>query len=80
MPRGYLKEKEYRKSDIRAYISELMRSQKIRQHHIADALNLTQGRVSQKLDACDFDVDELLTIFKLLDADPDKVGKLLTFK
>lgn len=80
MARGYLKDKEYRMADIRAYILELMKEKKVRQWQIAVALDMTQARVSQKLDACDFNISELLTIFELLGADKEKVGRLFTIK
>ena len=80
MPRGFLRDREYRKADISSYILELMHKKKVRQYHLAAALNITQGRVSQKLETCDFDVGELIIIFQLLDAEPEKVGKLLVLK
>lgn len=76
MPRGYLKEKEYRMTDIRNYISNLMREKKVRQYQLAELLGISPGRMSQKLEACDFDIAELLIIFQRLDADEEKVGKL----
>lgn len=80
MARGYLKAKEYRMTDIRNYILGLMKEKKIRQYRLADAIGVEQPAFSKKLDKCDFNIEELLIIFKILEADQDKVGRLFILK
>lgn len=76
MARGYLKEREYRITDIRKYIRERMFVEEVTQLDIARAINVDPSTVSRKFKKMDFNIEELLIIFKLLKADEDKVGRL----
>lgn len=80
MARGYLKDIEYRKTDISTYIIKLMRREHQTQTSIARRMNKTQSWMSKKLSNCDFEIDELLEIFKALNAESEEVGKLFTFR
>lgn len=76
MARGYLKEKEYRLTDIKEYIRERMFVKKINQRDIARAIGVDPSTIVRRFKKMDFTIEELLIIFKLLDADQDKVGRL----
>ena len=77
MPRGYLKDSDYIAKDISNYIRALMREQKISQAKIAEAIDVTQGRVSQKLDSADITLKEFITICSQVKADPEKITNLI---
>lgn len=79
MARGYLKDIEYRTTDISDYILKLIRRNHTKQKEVARMLNITEGRMSQKLKDGAFTTVELLKIFKALDADREEVAKLFTF-
>ena len=80
MARGYLKEFEYRETDIANYIVCLMRREHKTQKIVASKIGTTQPYFSHKLKNASFTTHELLTIFKLLNADSEVVGKLFTFE
>lgn len=78
MARGYLKEKEYRLTDIKKYFRSLMYQESITQKDIARAIGSDPSTVCRKFKSMDFNLGELLIILRLLKADQDKVAKLLT--
>lgn len=77
MARGYLNDVRYRKTDIVKYIEKLMIEKHMNQADVAERLGKTQSWMSKKMSHCGFYVGELIEIFKVLDADPEKVGNLL---
>jgi len=79
MAKGYLKEVEYRQTDICFYIRKLLKANKKHQSDLADLLGVTDARMTQKFNECSFTTHDLLTIFKYLNADQESVGKLFTF-
>ena len=76
MARGFLKDKEYRLTDISEYIRKRMRLTHTTQKDLATALGKSQSRISIQLKNGDFTIEELLIIFKMVEADADKVGRL----
>lgn len=76
MPRGYLKQKEYRIQDICDYLKKLMKEKGLSQAELGRRMNLSQSEISKMLSGR-MSLKELLTILSYLDADPTKIGKLI---
>lgn len=76
MPRGYLKQKEYRVQDICDYLKKLMKEKGLSQAELGRRMNLSQSEISKMLSGR-MSLKELLTILSYLDADPTKIGKLI---
>lgn len=77
MPRVTLNETHNRKEDIRKYISQLMTAKDMNQEELAKKLGKTQSWMSKKMMHCGFYVGELIEIFRILEADPTEVGRLI---
>lgn len=76
MPRGYLKQKDYRVQDICDYLKKLMKEKGLSQAELGRRMNLSQSEISKMLSGR-MSLKELLTILSYLDADPTKIGKLI---
>lgn len=80
MARVSLNDTHNRKADICKYISQLMVAKGLNQEDLAHKMGKTQSWMSKKMTHCGFYVGELLEIFKVLEADPAEVGKLMVIK
>ncbi len=70
---------ENAKAELYFFIKRQMDEQEIRQEDVARVLHITQSGYSVALHRMSFDTDQLIRILHLLKADPETVGKLLTF-
>lgn len=76
MARGYLKDKEYRMTDIAEFIERNRKREKLSQEEVASRMGHTQSWYSKKLKDCSWDVAELLEPFKIVKAEAEMVGRL----
>lgn len=77
MPRVQIKRKEYKASDLTAYIVNTMYEKKIRQSKLAEALHISQQAVSYKIKTAGFDYKELLTVFECLRVPDEDILKIM---
>lgn len=77
MARVSLNDTHNRKADICKYISQLMVAKGLNQEDLAHKMGKTQSWMSKKMMHCGFYVGELIDIFKILEADPNEVGRLI---
>ena len=68
---------EYVLADLSSYILGAMRTKKINQSEMAEALNMTQGNLSQKLKKNTLTARDLVIIFDKLGTPAEKVGEIL---
>ena len=80
MARGFLRENIGRREEIVTYINQLMVKRNWTQADLAKRLGMTQGMLSKRLSNFNFYLSELIEIFGLLGAEPDRVGKLMILK
>lgn len=76
MARGFLKEKEYRMTDIEEFIRKQMKVTKQDQLTVARKMGHTQSWFSKKLCKGTWEMSELLDLFKIIQAEADMVGRL----
>lgn len=80
MAKVSLNEVHNRKKSICNYISRLMTEKDMTQADVAARLGKTQSWMSKKMMHCGFYAGELIELFKVLDADPTEVGKILVIE
>ena len=80
MARGYLSDSSSRKEEIITYIEELMVRKHMTQGTLARRIGKSQSSLSKKFVNQSFNLGELIEIFGILDAEPEKVGKLMILK
>lgn len=62
---------------LREFILGRMSAQHIKQQYVAEKLFITQPTVCYKLKTMTFDVSELMTLFEILEVEPDEVSRLM---
>ena len=77
MPRVAIKKKDYKQSDLSAYIVGRMYAMKIRQADMAEELNISQPAFCNRLANGYFTYKDMLTIFKKLRTTDDEILKLM---
>lgn len=77
MPRIRENWEKYLKKDLTEYIHGRMKAEGVRQEDLAEEMNLSQARLSQKIKNSDFKVSELTIIFRRLHTPNEKVLQLL---
>lgn len=78
MPRGYLKEKEYKTKDLETYVFAKSKIERISISKLSDLLGCSRSTFYRKLSEGSFTFTELLEIFKALKATGEEILKLLT--
>lgn len=66
MARGYLKEKDYIRSDFKVYIQRTMRVLGYTQEQMAEKLGITRQTFAERLENGTLTYNDLLTIFDTL--------------
>lgn len=77
MPRGFLKEKEYRVNDFTIYLLGEMSLQGISQEQMAQKLGITQQAFSYKKKHRSFSHKDIITIFDYLKTPDAKILQLM---
>lgn len=77
MPRVTIKKKDYKLSDLSAYIAGKMYAMQIRQADMAGELNISQPAFCKRLAKGLFTYEEMLTILKRVEATDDEILKLM---
>lgn len=77
MPRGYLKEKEYKTKDLELFIFTKSKEKKISIKALADLLGCSRSTFYRKLNEGSFTFTELLEMFKALKVTGEEITKLL---
>ncbi|MFG6369276.1 MAG: hypothetical protein K1W16_12790 [Lachnospiraceae bacterium] len=77
MPRVVIKKKDYKQSDLSAYIVGRMYTLQIKQADMARELNITQPAFCNRLARGYFTYKDLLTIFKKLGATEEEIVRLM---
>ncbi len=77
MPRVAIKKKDYKQSDLSAYIGSRMYAMQIRQVDMAEELNISQPAFCNRLANGHFTYKDMLTIFKKLGTTDEEILKLM---
>lgn len=77
MPKGYLRDREYKASFLGRYIFSEMREQKYTQEQMAQRLGMQRQTFSRKCREGELTAYELITVFQELKTDAETIGKLL---
>ena len=77
MPRIELKKKDYLLEDLSDYIRNEARRKGITLEDIAEELGCKKANVSYLLKNHSFSVEQIVTIFKVLEVEPEKIGRML---
>lgn len=78
MPRGYLKEKEYKADDLKKFIYHKAKDNNVTIKTLAELVGCARGTFYKKLEEGSLTYKDLLQVFKALKATGDEITKLLT--
>lgn len=78
MPRILFGATERKKEIFKAWIFGSMKAKKISQEKMAELLGIHRLTFRNRLESMTFDYGDLLTIFKVLEADPEVIKEKMT--
>lgn len=78
MPRVRIKKKEYKVSDLSKWIVSKMYERHLKQEYLAECIGISQPAFCNRLKKGLFSYDELLTLFKELEATDEEKLRLMT--
>lgn len=77
MPRVSINKKKYKVCDLSAWIAGKMYAQGIRQAEMGELIGVSQSSFSHRLEKGLFDYEDLLAIFKRLNATDEEILKFM---
>jgi len=77
MPRIKMLRRKYMKQDLVDYIRASMGSKRLSQSRLASQCGMAQQSLGYKLKTGNFSLDDLISIFTVLDTDPELIVKFL---